>query len=143
MDLGPITIPNGTPLPANLGHTYAFDSTLYNNGGWVATAASAAPGKDRGFLGGYRMTGTILPITQGLTLFFEILTNPGGTTSAAWEQDTSGPDGGTKVVAAATTYQWSWLPAAADYRVRAVAGAAAPSAIQSSVVVVKDRTSGA
>lgn len=134
---------NSAPVPANSGHSYVYDSTKWNDIPWVAGTASAAPGKSRGQLKGRRVTGTVTPVTQDITLVFEILTNPDGTTSAAWEQDVNGPGGGSVAVTAGTTQPYSWLPFTGDHRIRIAAGATAPSAIRTETVMSPHRTSGA
>ncbi len=142
-NIGPITLgTNATPLPGNSQHTYVVDSTRFNDGGWTAGAAAAAPGKNRGVLGGSRIAGTILPTGQAVTVIYELLTDYDGTTAAAFEQDTNGPGGGSQVVAAGTTQPFSWLPHAVDYRIRILAGATAPTTLKTTCQIVWDRSAG-
>lgn len=142
-NIGPITLgTNATPLPGNSQHTYVVDSTRFNDGGWTAAAAASAPGKNRGVLGGSRCAGTILPVGQAVTAVFEVLTDYDGTTSAAFEQDTNGPGGGSIAIAAGTTQPYSWLPPAVDWRIRVLAGATAPTALRTSTQIVWDRSAG-
>lgn len=141
-DTFPITFDNSVPLPANSGHSYLLDTTCWNDRPWVIGAASGVPGKSRGQLAGKRVTGTITPTGQTITVTFELLTNPSGTTSAAWEADANIGTSGAFTVASTVTQPFSWLPPTTDYRIRVTAGATAPTAIKSTCVVVTARTSG-
>lgn len=133
---------NSVPLPANSGHVLLIDSTRRLIQSTISAAAAQAPGTYRSAWKGGRVTGTISPTAQNLTITFEELTAPTGTTNAAFSTDASGPSSGTATIVAGTVYQFSWLPATSDWRVRLTAGATAPSAIDVSVVVTWDRTSG-
>jgi hypothetical protein len=143
MDLGPITMSNTIVLPGNSQKTPLVDSTTWNAGGpWAPTTTLPAPDKSRGQLAGVRVTGTITPVTQGVTLTFELLTNPSGTTSAAFEADVnvSGTGGtGSVSIAAGATQPFDWLPLTPDWRVYVTAGGTAPSALRSTCNIVWDR----
>lgn len=141
--LDTISISNQTPLPGNSQHTYAYDSTLWNDGPVAAAAAATAPGKSRGQLSGRRITGVITPTGQTVTVVFEILVNPAGTTSGAWATDANGPGGGSVAVVTTQNYAFSWLPVAPDHRIRILAGATAPTTLWSALVLTPERTSGA
>lgn len=130
------------PLPGNSQHTYICDSTKGLSETISAGASAAAPGTLRRMWQGARLFGTVTPTGQAVTVYFEVLKDPDGTTSSAWTQDTNGPDGGSRSVAAGTSWPWNWLPPAADWRIRVEAGATAPSDIDSDATMVFDRTSG-
>lgn len=147
MDIGPITLSNTTALPGNSQIVPVIDTTYWDNAPpWAAAASAAAPGKSRGALGGKRVTGSITPGGQAVTLTFQIMSNPGGTTSAAFEADTNvSGTGGTGAVSVASnaTQPFSWLPATADWRIIVTAGGTGPTTLRSSVVIVDARTAGA
>lgn len=143
MDLGPISMSNTIVLPGNSQKTPLIDSTTWNaDGPWAPTATLPAPGKSRGQLAGVRVTGTITPVTDAVTLTFELLTNPSGTTNAAFEADVNvaGTGGtGSITVAAGATQPFSFLPSTPDWRIYVLAGATAPTALRSTCNIVWDR----
>lgn len=147
MDIGPITLSNTTALPGNSQIVPVIDTTYWNNTApWAAAASAAAPGKSRGALGGYRVTGSVACTGQNVTLTFQILTNPSGTTNAAFEADTnvSGTGGtGAVTVVAGTTQPFSWLPTTPDWRIIITAGATGPTTLRTAVNIVHGRTAGA
>jgi hypothetical protein len=118
-------------LPGNSQHTLLFDTTrgcLNRDSSFVATAAAPVPGTEKG--GGYRgktVTCWVKPTGQSITAVFEALTDPDGTTAAAFEQDVDAPGGGSVVVAAGDAQPFEWTPKYAHYRCRLVAGGTAPS----------------
>lgn len=131
------------PLPGNSQYTYIVDTTKLGRQDIAAVAARTAPGTERGILSGARVFGTISPTGQSVTVTFLNLKDPQGSTSAAWAQDASGPDTGTKVIAAGDTYRYNWLPSTADWAIEILAGASAPTDIDySTTVVTGDRSSG-
>lgn len=143
----PISIADQMPLPANSQTVPLIDSTYWNYlPPWTSIATVPGPGKSRGQLAGRRVTGTISPTVQNVTLRFLILTNPVGTTNAAWELDTnvSGTSStGSVVVSAGATQPFSWLPATPDFKIEVLAGATAPTALHSTLVISPMRTAGA
>lgn len=147
MDLGNISLSNPAALPGNSQIVPLIDTTYWRDtGNWPAAASAAAPGKSRGQLGGYRITGTVKPTGQSVTVTFQILTNPTGTTSAAFEADVnvSGTGGtGSVVVASGSTQPFSWLPPTPDWRIIITAGATGPTTLSTTAEIVKARTSGA
>src|SRR3954464_2904374 len=112
MDIGPITLSNTIVLPGNNQYTPLVDTTYVNWAApWAPAAAIPAPGKSRGQYAQGRISGTILPTVQDVTLSFYILTNPSATTNAGWELDTtvSGTSStGSVTVTAGTTKKFSW-----------------------------------
>lgn len=147
MNLGPISISNQTALPGNSQITPVIDTTYWNDSPpWAPAAAAAPPGKSRGQLAGGRITGTITPVAQNATVTFLLLTDPSGTTAAAFEADVnvSGTGGtGSAVITAGSTFTYSWLPTSPDWRVIVTAGATGPTALRTTVNIIWDRTSGA
>lgn len=135
---------NSVPLPANSGHVLLIDSTRRLIQSTISAAAAQAPGTYRSAWKGARITGSIKPTAQTITVTFELLTTPSGTTSAAFETDTNVTNtvGGVATVAAGSTFTFSWLPVTGDWRIRITAGATAPSSIDVSCVVTWGRTSG-
>jgi hypothetical protein len=143
MTLDRTLIMNSTaPLPANAGNTYVIDSTRMGSGGWVAAASATAPGTTREMLAGYRVQGSILPTGQAVTVYLELLTKPTGTTSGAFEADATADSAGVITVASNTTKIINWLPITADWRIRVLAGATAPTALDTSFVLSGDHSAG-
>lgn len=142
----PITISNQMPVPANSQTVPLIDTTYWNDTGpWASTATTPGPGKSRGQLGGCRVTGTITPGGQAATLRFLILSNPSGTTNAAFELDTnvSGTSStGSVSVSSNATQPFSWLPPTPDWRIEVLAGGTAPTTLRSTLVITPLRTSG-
>lgn len=147
MDLGPIPISNQTALPGNSQIVPIIDTTYWQAGGtWGPAASAAAPGLSRGQLAGARITGSVTPTGQNVTITFQILSNPAGTTSAAFEADVnvSGTSGtGSATITAASTFTYSWLPVTPDWRIIITAGATGPTTLRTTADIVWDRTSGA
>lgn len=142
-----ITISNQMPVPTLNQTVPLIDSTYWNDAPpWTSIATTPGPGKSRGQLAGRRITGSVNPTVQGITLRFLILTNPTGTTNAAFELDTnvSGTSStGSVAVAAGATQPFSWLPSTPDWRIEVLAGGTAPTALRSTVVITPARTAGA
>lgn len=137
----PMTI--GKPaLPGNSQITYLFDSTRILAEAMTPAASASGPGTYRRMWAGARWFGFICPTGQTITVAFELLWDPDGTTSAAWATDTNGPLGGSFTVATTIVQPWNWLPGAADYRVKVTAGATAPTDIDAQSTMVMDRSSG-
>lgn len=145
-DFDTITMSNTIVLPGNSQKTPLIDSTYWNYAPhWAPATNIPAPGFSRGALGGRRITGTVLPTVQNVTLSFYLLTNPSGTTNAAWELDinVSGTSGtGSVTVTAGSTQPFSWLPPTPDFLIVVAAGATAPTALRSTLEMVTGRTSG-
>jgi len=140
----PITLSNTIVLPTASQKTPLVDTTYVNGaaGLWAPTATLPGPGTSRAQYAGCRITGTITPTVQDVTLTFEILTNPTGTTSAAYEADTTvaGTGGtGAVTVTAGTTQPFDFRPTTPDWRIYVTAGGTAPTALRSTAVIVKDR----
>lgn len=141
----PIEIYNQMPIPTLNQSVPLIDSTRWNDQPpWTSTGTTPGPGKSRGQLGGRRLTGHVRPTTQGVTVTFKLLTQPSGTTNAAFETDTnvSNTTGGVATVAAGATFVFSWLPTTPDWRIEVLAGGTAPSALDSSIIITPHRTSG-
>lgn len=142
-----ITISNQMPIPANSQSVPLIDTTYWNDGPqWTSTATTPGPGKSRGQMGGKRITGTITPGGQAVTLRFLLCTNPSGTTNAAFELDTnvSGTSStGSVSVSSNATQPFSWVPTTPDWRIEVLAGGTAPTTLRSTVVITPMRTSGA
>ena len=138
-----ITVANPVALPGNSQKAPLIDTTYWNDTGpWAAASSTPAPGKSRGQLAGRRFTGSVSPTSQAITLTFEILTKPAGTTNAAFEADTTvaGTGGtGSMTVAAGATQTFDFRPATPDSRIYVTAGGTAPSALSSTLVIVTDR----
>lgn len=146
----PITMNNTAVIPANSQITPLIDTTYWNDTGpWASAASAAAPGKSRGQLAGMRVTLTYLCVTDNSTVTFQIMTNPSGTTNAAFEADANLDGNGGAMVngvltaVAGTTYPVSWLPVTPDWRIIITAGATAPSAIRTTMIITPRRTAGA
>lgn len=143
----PITIANQMPVPSNSQTVPLIDTTYWNDTGpWSSTATTPGPGKSRGQLAGMRVTGSVTPGGQSITLRFLILSNPSGTSNTAFELDTnvSGTGGtGSVTVASNATQPFSWLPSTPDWRIEVLAGGTAPTTLRSTLVITPKRTSGA
>jgi hypothetical protein len=138
-----LTIANQAPIPANSQIVPLLDSTCWNDAPpWVSTATTPGPGRSRAQFTGCRVQGTVTPTAQAMTITFEGLLNPSGTTNAAFGTDTNAPDAGVKVVAAGATYVFDYLPRFPDFRITMTAGATAPTALSTTLVLVWDRASG-
>lgn len=135
---------NSVPLPANSGHVLLIDSTRRLIQSTISAASAQAPGTYRSAWKGARITGSITPTGQTITVTFELLIAPSGTTSAAFATDTnvSNTVAGVATVVSGATFTFSWLPTTGDFRIRITAGATAPSAIDVDCVATWGRTSG-
>jgi len=136
---------NQMPIPAASQSVPLIDTTTWNDAGpWASTATTPGPGKSRGQLDGLRWTGTVRPAGQAVTVTFKLLTNPSGTTNAAFETDTnvSNTVAGVATVAAGSTFTFSWLPVTPDYRIEVLAGGTPPTTLFTTIAGVPGRTSG-
>lgn len=131
------------PLPANSGTVILIDSTRRLLESTASAASAQAPGSYRCAWTGARLTGSVTPTGQTITITYEIMHNSAGTTSSAFSTDTNAPGGGTQTVATTVTQPFSWLPATNDFRIRITAGATAPTALAATCELIWDRTSGA
>lgn len=142
-----ITISNQMPIPTLSQTVPLIDTTYWNDAPqWTSTATTPGPGKSRGQLGGRRVTGTITPGGQAVTLRFLILSNPSATTNAAFELDTnvSGTSStGSVSVSSNATQPFSWVPPTPDWRIEVLAGGTAPTTLRSTLVITEMRTAGA
>lgn len=139
----PITLNAIPAIPANSQVAPIIDTTyLWNQAQWSSAASSAAPGLCRNMLAGRRVVGTVGSTGQAFTIKFEILTNPSGTTAAAFETDINAPGGGSFSIAASSTQPISWLPPTPDWRITATAGGTAPTTIPVSLIFTLDRNAG-
>lgn len=143
LDVGTVTITT-IPLPGNSQHVLLADSTRRLIESRAAAASAQAPGSYRNAWKGKRITGSVKPTDQGVTLILELLTDHDGTTASAFEADTASMGGSSSIsVAAGATQLINWLPMTPDWRIRIVAGATAPTTLDATAVITPARTSGA
>ena len=132
------------PLPANGQFVNLLDTTRfdYDRGPFSATSA---PGDRRGRLAGRRVRGFVKPTGANVVVRLKLLTNPDGTTGAAFEDDTTADAGGMTdgvvTVTDGTAQLIDWLPRTGDYKVECEASGTLTD-LESDLSINNDESSG-
>ena len=77
-----------------------------------------------------------------MTLTFQLLADPTGTTSGAWVSDATMGTAGVITVTSGTTQPFSWLPPTPDYRILVTNSGAGLTALKSTLLLATDRAAG-